>query len=119
MNPAKCKEEDYIQWLIATPKIATCTQAAVSSPTLTAHDAYTRLLERLEPNSDILWTEVSSLISLYSGYLVFDDTTLDKAYARHIELVCKHWSGKHQDVVDGINLLTLLWTDGDLAIPID
>lgn len=119
MNPAKCKEEDYIQWLIATPKIATCTQAAASSPTLIAHDAYTRLLERLEPNSDVLWEEVSSLVSLSSGYLVFDDTTLDKFYARYIELVCKHWSGKHQQVVDGINLLTLLWTDGDIAIPID
>jgi len=119
MNPAKCKAEEYIQWLIATPKIATCTQAALCAPTLVAHDAYTRLLERLEPNSDALWEEVHPLVSLSSGWLIFDDTTLDKPYARNIELVCKHWSGKHHQVVDGINLLTLLWTDGDLAIPVD
>jgi hypothetical protein len=37
------------------------------------------------------------------------DTTLDKPYANEIEHVTWHWSGKHDDVVKGINLLTLLW----------
>ena len=31
----------------------------------------------------------------------------------------KHWSGKHHRVVNGINLVTLLWTDGDRHIPCD
>ncbi len=30
-----------------------------------------------------------------------------------------YWSGKHKRVVPGINLLTLLWTDGERYIPID
>src|SRR5205823_2453710 len=30
-----------------------------------------------------------------------DDSTLDKPYARKIELVGWHWSGKHRDVVRG------------------
>ena len=30
-----------------------------------------------------------------------------------------HWSGKHRSVVRGINLITLLWTDGDRKIPCD
>lgn len=34
-------------------------------------------------------------------------------------LVGRHWSGKHQAVVWGINLVTLLWTDGDRRIPCD
>jgi hypothetical protein len=34
-------------------------------------------------------------------------------------LVTRHWSGKHHAVVLGINLLTLLWTDGDRHIPCD
>lgn len=41
--------------------------------------------------------------------LILDDTTLDKPYANEIEHVTWHWSGKHGDVVKGINLLTLLW----------
>jgi hypothetical protein len=54
-----------------------------------------------------------------SGFLVLDDTTLDKPYAQKMELVTYHWSGKHQKVVKGINLLTLLWTDGKALIPCD
>ena len=48
-----------------------------------------------------------------------DDTTLEKPYARKIQLVTRHWSGKHRRVVLGINLLTLLWTDGEKLIPCD
>ena len=41
--------------------------------------------------------------------LVFDDTVLDKPFARHMGLV-----GRHKRVVQGINLVTALWTDGDV-----
>ena len=54
-----------------------------------------------------------------SGVLVLDDTTLDKPHARKMELVTRHWSGKHRRVVPGINLLTLLWTDVRALIPCD
>ena len=30
-----------------------------------------------------------------------------------------HWSGKHQRIVQGINLQTLLWTDGSQLVPCD
>jgi hypothetical protein len=119
MNPPKCQAEDYIQWLIASPKVASCTEAARSTTGPIAHDAYTRLLGRLEPNPEELWLEVENLVKLDSGYLVADDSTLDKPYGSHIELVTGHWSGKHRAVVEGINLITLLWTDGDISIPID
>jgi putative transposase len=42
------------------------------------------------------------------GTLVIGDSTLDKRRARHIGLVTRHWSGKHQKVVRGINLITLV-----------
>ena len=31
----------------------------------------------------------------------------------------RHWSGKHHRVVQGINLTSLLWTDGEALIPTD
>jgi putative transposase len=34
-------------------------------------------------------------------------------------VVHRHWSGKHHRVVAGITLVTLLWSDGDAAIPCD
>ena len=51
--------------------------------------------------------------------MILDDSTLDKPYARQIDLVGWHWSGKHHRVVKGINLLTLVWTDGDRHVPCD
>ena len=84
-----------------------------------AHDSYRRLLLRLEPSSQALWDEVEELVDKEGGLLVLDDSTLDKPYGPNIELVVKHWSGKHRRVVDGINLITLLWTDGQIAIPVD
>ncbi len=54
-----------------------------------------------------------------TGLLVNDDSTLDKPYARKMELVTRPWSGKHHRVVRGITLSTLLWTDGDTLVPTD
>lgn len=51
--------------------------------------------------------------------LVVDDSTLDKPYAQKMDLVQRHWSGKHHAVVEGINLSTLLWTDRDCHVPVD
>ena len=84
-----------------------------------AHDAVTRLLRRIEPTTEKLWSEAQKFIALEPGILVIDDTTLDKFYAQKMELVTRHWSGKHGRVVQGINLITLLWTQGDSHIPCD
>jgi len=122
MNPPKCNAHDYIQFLIATPRLYSCTEAAKVSPVIDAspsHDAFTRLLYREEPNSDELWREVAPLVEKTKGILVIDDSTLDKPYANKIELVTRHWSGKHHAVVQGINSITLLWTDGDSDVPCD
>lgn len=121
MRPAKVGPDDYIDFLIATPRSYSATEAARVQPEQTdppAHDAFTRLLTRLEPDPDALWAEARTQVGK-DGVVVVDDSTLDKPYARSIELVTRHWSGKHKAVVDGINLVTLLWTDGDRHIPCD
>src|SRR5262245_59067866 len=112
MNPPRVRPEDYIDFLIATPKAA----SAVEAP---AHDAFTRLLQRLEPDPEALWLEARPQVELACGVLVLDDTVLDKPHARHIELVGRHFSGKHRRVVQGICLVSLVWTDGDRIIPCD
>jgi len=122
MSEAKVRAEDYIDFLIASPRHFTATEAAKVYPDLgapPAHDAFTRLLHRLEPDARTLWEEAGDQVRRNDGILVIDDSTLDKPYARAVELVTRHWSGKHHAVVQGINLVTLLWTDGDRAIPCD
>lgn len=119
---AKCKATDYIDFLIATPRSVTCTEAAKVQPDIPrppSHDAFTRLLRRLEPDPETLWLEARPMVHSKGGVLVVDDSTLDKPYAAKIELVSRHWSGKHKAVVWGINLITTVWTDGDRITPVD
>jgi putative transposase len=122
MSATKVHPSDYIDFLIATPKACSGTEAARVQPDQLdppAHDAFTRLLTRLEPDPDTLWGEAETQVQRSEGVLVVDDSTLDKPYATAIELVTRHWSGKHHAVVQGINLVSLLWTDGDRHIPCD
>lgn len=122
MNPPKCDELDYIHFLVAAQKVFTCTEAArcqSQREAAPAHDAFTRLLQRVPLDTETLWQESKQLIRREEGYLVLDDTTLDKPYAEKMDLVTYHWSGKHHSVVKGINLLTLLWSDGVAHIPCD
>jgi putative transposase len=122
MTAPRCTASDYIDFLLATPRAVSATEAArvqPDRPHKPAHDAFTRLLHRLEPDPAALWAEVEPLVRRTGGDLVVDDSTLDKPYARHIGLVSRHWSGKHRAVVRGINLISLVWTDGDRLYPCD
>jgi len=121
-NPPKCDELDYIHFLIAAQEVFTCTEAARCQPdeaASPAHDAFTRFLTKEPPDTAALWQEATTLVEKKKGLLVIDDTTLDKPYARKMDLVTRHWSGKHRRVVQGINLVTLLWTDGNALTPTD
>jgi hypothetical protein len=73
-----------------------------------AHDAFSRLLLRLEPDPELLWMEAKTQIDVHQGVLILDDSTLEKPYSQFNALVYRHWSGKQKEVVKGINLITLL-----------
>lgn len=122
MSQAKVADTQFIDFLLATPLQATATEAQRTQPDSdnpAAHDAYTRLLYRLEPTSDALWIDAQPEVHRASGVMILDDSVLDKPYARKMDLVHHMWSGKHHRVVKGINLLTLLWSDGDRHVPCD
>jgi hypothetical protein len=122
MNPPKYTAIEYINFLIATQKAYSCSEAGRVQPEQlepAAHDAITRLLHRLEPRPDKLWEEAKGSLKLKEGILIVDDSVLDKLYAKKMELVSWQWSGKHGRVVKGINLTTMLWTNGDKHIPCD
>ena len=122
MNKPKVSGFSYIRFIIDSPKIVASSEAERGQPVQDnppAHDAITRLLHRLKPETDTLYKEIQPLINHKQGVLVVDDSTLDKPYSNQIELVTHHGSGNHHKVVKGINLITLLWTDGDRLYPTD
>jgi hypothetical protein len=122
MNPPRATDRDYIDFLIGTPKEASACEAArvqPPDPNAPAHDAFTRLLARLEPDPETLWKEAQVLVRRPDGILVAGDTVLDKPYAHEMGLVGPFWSGRHQRILRGINLVTLAWSDGDAVYPTD
>src|SRR4051812_32720751 len=123
MNAPRCDEVDYISFLLVSPLVFSAAEAGrvqpEDDPDSPAHDAFTRFLHRLEPDTEPLWQDVRPFVRPDDGYLVLDDSVLDKPYARHMGLVARFWSGKHKRVVRGIDLVTLLWTDGDVLCPCD
>jgi hypothetical protein len=122
MNPVRVTDVEYIHFLIAAQRVYTWVEAAQSAPDTAAppaHDAFVRLLHRQPPDTPALWQDVAPYVQPTTGLLLLDDTTLDKPYTRKIALVTRHWRGKQQQVVAGINLLTLVWTDGQATVPCD
>ena len=116
MNPPKCNAEDYIQWLTASPKVVSCTEAAapigvrrLMTPTHVGSDASNRSLRSYGRKSRI-WSSLTPATWLLMTQLSTNPT------GHTIELVTPYWSGQHRAVVEGLNLITLVWTDGDLSI---
>jgi putative transposase len=122
INPPKCTALDYINFLIAASTVYSCTEAArcysslVNAP---SHDCFTRLLQNQSSDTESLWNEVRKFVTPKEGYMIVDDTVLDKPYSEKMGFVRYQWSGKHHRTVKGIGLVTLVWTNGTTVIPID
>lgn len=122
VNPPKCTSGNFVNFLISTYQVCSCTEASrclPAEPVSIAHDSVKRLLERQPHHTGALYEEAQRLIRANEGVLVIDDITLDKPYSHQIELVTRHWSGKHHRVVQGINLISTIWTDGSAIVPVD
>jgi hypothetical protein len=107
---------------MASPKVFSCTEAGKVQPVsenVPSHDSVNRLLYRLPSEPEVLWHESARFTDMRDGVPISDDPTSDKPYAKKIQMVTYHRSGKHHGVVKGINPVTLLRTDGDSHIPCD
>lgn len=89
------------------------------SPKPMAHDAVNRWLSCRKLTPKLVWQNTEKLVDKHKGYLVLDDTVLDKFYSQKIDPVHKVYSGKHHKVVKGIDVVNMVWSDGDKIIPVD
>ena len=111
--------ESFIDFLCSSTKYGTFTESARTDPHQQSHDTWRRELINLQQHQNILWERVKGYVKTKKGYLIADDTIIDKPFGKKIEVVGFHYSGKHKRVVRGICLITLLWTDGTRSIPVD
>jgi hypothetical protein len=75
---------DYCQYLLSSSINYTLTHLADHVETV-SHDLINRSLRREKLTPQLLWENVAPLMEAHvDGYLIFDDTVLDKRYGRCI-----------------------------------
>jgi len=119
MQTQKCSLDLYVDFLIASQKQYSGSELSRVSPIKMSHDSVNRWLRKNKLTPKMVWQNAAPLVDPKNGYLIIDDTVLDKPYSRNIPMVKKQYSGKHHGLVNGINLVNMLWTDGKKAIPVD
>ena len=120
MRKQKCSLKMYGDFLIANQNRYSGLELSKVSPVADmSHDAVSRWLFNSKYQPSDLWGQVKPLININDGYLVTDDTLLNKKYSRKNELAKKQYSGNEHGLENGINLVNLLWTNDEKYIPVD
>ncbi len=105
-RPSPVTRLDYCQYLLSSQVNYTLTHFADHSATF-SHDAINRYLAGDKITPRLVWENVhSQVVSLGTGYLVFDDTIVDKNFSRQIELVRPQYSGNAHGVIKGMGVVT-------------
>ena len=105
------KRQDYCQFLLVTQTNYTLTYFANHSQNF-SHDAPTRYLRRDRVTAKQVWIEAKrDLVVSHNGFIIFDDSILDKNHSRHIQLVYKQYSGNEHRVIRGIGLINCVYVN--------
>lgn len=107
----KVSRLDYCQYLLVSQINYTLTNFADHSERL-SHDAVNRYLRGEKITPRLIWDNVrSQLVLTERGYVIFDDTVLDKNYSHSIELVRRQYSGNAHGVIKGIGVVTCVYVN--------
>ena len=102
---------DYCQYLLASQINYTLTNFAEHAEKF-SHDAANRYLAGDEIRPRLVWENVKGqVVQTPYGFLVFDDTVIDKNFSKHIELVRSQYSGNAHKVIKGIGVVTCVYVN--------
>ncbi len=102
---------DYCQYLLVSQINYTLTNFADHCEQF-SHDAINRYLcgERITPR--LVWENVRGQVApTPRGYVLFDDTVLDKNFSFAIDLVRRQYSGNAKAVIKGIGVVTCVYVN--------
>jgi len=105
---------DYCQYLLSSQINYTLTNFANHTERF-SHDALNRYLvdDHIPPR--LVWENVrDQIVQTPDGYLVFDDTVVDKRYSFSIDLVRRQYSGNAHGVIKGIGVVTCVYVNPEL-----
>lgn len=102
---------DYCQYLLVSQINYTLTNFAEHAEKF-SHDAANRYLAGDEIRPRLVWENVKGqVVQTPYGFLVFDDTVIDKNFSRSIELVRSQYSGNVHKVIKGVGVVTCVYVN--------
>lgn len=105
---------DYCQFLLVSQVNYTQTYFADHSEQL-SHDRINRFMRNTKLTPRELREAVrKELVLSEKGYIIFDDTVINKKHSFAIEVVRRQWSGNEKKVIKGIGVVTCVYVNPDL-----
>ena len=102
---------DYCQYLLVSQINYTLTNYAEHSEKF-SHDMANRYLAGDEIRPRLVWENVKEqVVPTPFGFLVFDDTVIDKNFSHDIALVRRQYSGNAHGVIKGIGVVTCVYVN--------
>ena len=102
---------DYCQYLLVSQINYTLTNFADHTEQF-SHDQINRYLRGEKITPRLIWENITKqVIQTENGYLVFDDTVLDKNHSFAIKLVRRQYSGNAHGIIKGIGVVTCVYVN--------
>ena len=111
----------YSDYLISSFGATTATGLARLLEGDINHDEVTQWLAHKARTSGEFWVKVKPYvreIESEEGVLIIDDSIEEKPYTDENEQICWHYAHDKNQQVKGINFLTILYSNQDIAIPV-
>ena len=105
---------DYCQYLLSSQINYTLTNFADHTDKF-SHDTINRYLagEKITPH--LVWENVKGQVKQTpKGYIVFDDTIVDKNFSFKMDLVQRQWSGDAHGIIKGVGVVTCVYVNPEL-----
>jgi hypothetical protein len=77
-----------------------------------SHDVTNFFLKTEKLTSLLLWDKVKEVVEADgNGYIIFDDSVLDKRYSEEIEMVRRQYSGNEHSILQGIGVVSCVYVN--------
>jgi len=108
----------YVKGLLVVSETATC--VSIARVVKRSHDSLSRILKdrKLEWQTLLSSFILKILGKLDDGYLMIDDTVINKSFAKLIENIAWVFCSKEGRSVLGLNIVVLAWSNGVITIPL-
>ncbi len=109
---------NYLKGLICVFENANC--VCLSKISQCSHDSLTRILNKSRFNWQTLLINLALRIfgNLLGGFLIIDDTAINKQFAQSIENLSWVFDSKIGKCILGLNLVMIAWSNGRITIPL-